>query len=435
MIREPVVAGQFYPAVPGQLKQTIRGMVDEKVEKSEVIGLVLPHAGYIYSGPVVGAVLSRVKFKDTFIIMCPNHTGRGKLFSIMTSGKWRTPLGEIEIDAELAKQILKDSRYLEEDTAAHLYEHAVEVQLPFLQYFQPGIKFVPIVMAQGNSVTYKEIGRQLAQAVTSVKRETVIVASSDMNHYENQDVVKDKDNQAVEAMLNLDGDELLRRVERFDISMCGYGPAVSMLTAARELGASRAELVRYRTSGDETGDYSSVVGYAGIMVLAMSPVARLARETVELYVREGKLPTVESVGPEMQERAGVFVSIHKHGELRGCIGTFEPITENVAQEIIANAVSSAIRDPRFTPITRNELADLDYSVDVLTQPVPVADKSKLDPKKYGVIVESGWKKGLLLPDLEGVNSVEQQIDICRQKAGIYPGEKVKLYCFEVKRYR
>jgi MEMO1 family protein len=435
MIREPVVAGQFYPAVPAQLRQMIKSMVDEKAEKSEVIGMVLPHAGYIYSGPVVGAVLSRVKFKDTFIIMCPNHTGRGKLFSIMTSGKWKTPLGEVEIDSELAKNLLKDTKYLEEDTAAHLYEHAVEVQLPFLQYFQPDIKIVPIVMAQGNSVTYKEIGRQLAQTVKHIKREVIIIASSDMSHYENQDSVENKDNRAIEAMLSLDEDELLRRIERFDISMCGYGPAVSMLAAAKEFGVGRAELVRYRTSGDETGDYASVVGYAGIIVIALSPIARLARETIEIYVREGKLPQVKQMVPEMQQRAGVFVSIHKHGELRGCIGTFDPVTENVAQEIISNAVSSATRDPRFSPVTRNELSELDYSVDVLTQPVPVEDKTMLDPKKYGVIVESGWKKGLLLPDLEGVDTVEQQIDICRQKAGIIPGEKIKLYCFEVKRYR
>lgn len=435
MTREPVVAGQFYPAVPAQLKKMIGSMVDENAEKSEVIGLVLPHAGFIYSGPVVGAVLSRIKFKDTFVIMCPNHTGRGKLFSIMTSGKWKTPLGEVEIDSELAKQLLKGSKYLEEDAAAHLYEHAVEVQLPFLQYFHPGIKFVPIVMAQGNSVTYKEIGHQLAQAIKDLKKKVIIIASSDMSHYESQDIVVDKDNRAVAAMLDLDEDELLRRIEHFDISMCGYGPAVSMLTAARVLGAGRAELVRYRTSGDETGDYSSVVGYAGITVMALSPIARLARETVEMYVREGKIPQVEQPVPEMLEKAGVFVSIHKHGQLRGCIGTFEPVTENVAHEIISNAVSSATRDPRFSPVTRNELAGLDYSVDILSHPVPVEDKTKLDPKKYGVIVESGWKKGLLLPDLEGVDTVDQQIDICRQKAGIFPGEKIKLYRFEVKRYR
>jgi AmmeMemoRadiSam system protein A len=137
----------------------------------------------------------------------------------------------------------------------------------------------------------------------------------------------------------------------------------------------------------------------------------------------------------MKQRAGVFVSIHKFGELRGCIGTFEPMYENVAQEISANAISSATRDPRFPPVAPNELEDIEYHVDVLTEPVPVKDKKKLDPKKYGVIVECGWRRGLLLPDLEGVDTVERQIDICRRKAGIAPNEPIKLYCFEVKRYK
>ncbi len=147
MIRNPVVSGQFYPESPSQLKAMIEGMVDDKAVKEEVIGLVSPHAGYIYSGPVAGAVISRVKFKDTFIIMGPNHTGRGKPLSIMTQGAWKTPLGEVEIDSELGKQILAISSHLEEDNIAHQYEHSIEVQLPFLQYFKKDIKLVPIILA------------------------------------------------------------------------------------------------------------------------------------------------------------------------------------------------------------------------------------------------------------------------------------------------
>jgi hypothetical protein len=217
--------------------------------------------------------------------------------------------------------------------------------------------------------------------------------------------------------------------------MCGYGPAVTMLAAAKELGAGNAELIKYLTSGDTSGDFSNVVGYAGIAVFPMSPLARLAKQTVEMYVNEGKVPRPEQLTAEMKERAGVFVSLHKHGALRGCIGTFEPQAKNVADEVIANAVSSSTRDPRFSPVRKSELKDLEYSVDVLTQPVPVEDKGKLDPKKYGVIVESGYRKGLLLPDLEGVDTVEQQIDICCQKAGIAPDEETNLYCFEVKRFK
>jgi AmmeMemoRadiSam system protein B/AmmeMemoRadiSam system protein A len=435
MIREPVVAGQFYPASPDQLRSMIGGMVDEKAEKEETIGLVAPHAGYVFSGPVVGALLSRVKFHDTFIIMGPNHTGSGKPLSIMTEGTWKTPLGQVEIDSELGKRILEVSSYLVEDYIAHLYEHSIEVQLPFLQYFKPDVKFVPIILGFGNAQVYKQIGQGIARAVKELNRQVVIMASSDMTHYESQKSARQKDTRAIEAILDLDEDELIARIKESNITMCGYAPAVSLIAAAKELGASRGELVRYQTSGDTTGDYSSVVGYAGIVIKGMTPLARLAKQTVETYIREGKLPELKELTPEMKERAGVFVSIHKGEALRGCIGTFEPTMENVAREIMANAVSSATRDPRFPPITRNELKDLNYSVDVLTRPVPVEDQSKLDPKKYGVIVECGWRRGLLLPDLEGVDTVDQQIEICCQKAGITPDEPVKLYCFEVKRYK
>jgi len=167
----------------------------------------------------------------------------------------------------------------------------------------------------------------------------------------------------------------------------------------------------------------------------MHPLARLAKRTVETFVREGKVIPPEELTPEMRQKAGVFVSIHKSGELRGCIGTFEPQKANVAEEIIANAISSATRDPRFFPITPDELKDLEYSVDVLTKPEPVKSQDQLDHKRYGVIVEAGGRRGLLLPDLEGVDSVDYQIDICRQKAGIMPHEPIKLYRFEVKRYK
>ncbi len=435
MIRPPVVAGQFYPASPRQLKAMIKGMIDEKAEKEEVIGLVSPHAGYEYSGPVVGALVSRIKFKDTFIIMGPNHTGRGKAFSIMTEGVWQTPLGDVEIDSELAKRILGFSRYLKEDQAAHLDEHSIEVQLPFLQYFKPDVKFVPIVFSFGTGDIYQEIGREIARAVKELKREVVIMASSDMTHYESQESAQWKDAQAIEAIVELNEEKLLQRVQTLNITMCGYAPAVSLISAAKELGATRAELVKYQTSGDTTGDYSSVVGYAGIVLKGMSPLARLAKETVETYVKEGKTIRPKELTPEMKESAGVFVSIHKLGGLRGCIGTFEPQRENVAEETITNAINSATGDPRFPPIGPHELKDLDYSVDVLTRPVPVDDKDKLDPRQYGVIVECGWRRGLLLPDLEGVDTVAQQIDICRQKAGIAPHEPIKLYCFQVKRYK
>jgi AmmeMemoRadiSam system protein B/AmmeMemoRadiSam system protein A len=442
MIRHPSAAGYFYPASPAEIKSMLARFIDKDAPKEEVVGLLMPHAGYQYSGAVAGATLSRIKFKDTFIIIGPSHSGLGKPFSVMPEGTWKTPLGDVEVDEELARKIISLSKYAEEDYRAHEDEHAVEVQVPFLQYIKPDVRIVPIILLGARDAIYKEIGHAIARAIKELKREAVILASGDMTHHEPQETARKKDMAAVEAMLALDEDELTRRYNGMHITMCAHGPLVVLMTAARELGVTGAEFIKYQTSGDSTGDYDAVVGYAGVIFKkstekpTMHPIASLAKETVETYVKTGKVPDPpKDLTPEMQAKAGVFVSIHKLGDLRGCIGTFEPQQENVAGEIIANAVSSATRDPRFSPVEEEELKDLDYSVDVLTSPEPVEDASRLDVKKYGVIVEAGWRKGLLLPDLEGVDTPAEQIGICRQKGGIGPDEPVNLYRFEVKRYK
>ncbi|MGA2367412.1 MAG: AmmeMemoRadiSam system protein B [Dehalococcoidia bacterium] len=266
MIREAAVAGQFYPGWPDELKEMIQFMTGKETPKMDAIGVVSPHAGYIYSGPVAGAVFSRIKFKDTFILMGPNHRGMGKPFSIMTEGSWRTPLGDVQINTELAGAVLKASSNLKEDSLAHRYEHSLEVQVPFLQYFRRDVMIVPIVLSQADPSVYKEIGAALATALKATEAEAVIVASSDMTHYEPNERARSKDQKAIEAILDLDADELIERINKYDITMCGYAAAVSLITAAKELGASKTELVKYQTSGDTSGDYTSVVGYAGIII-------------------------------------------------------------------------------------------------------------------------------------------------------------------------
>jgi hypothetical protein len=343
----------------------------------------------------------------------------------------------VEIDTELAKAILANSSYLKEDQLAHSQEHSIEVQLPFIQYLRPDIKFVPITISHASATTYRSIGRAIAKAIKDSGKEVVIVASGDMNHYETQKVTQTKDRQAIESILKLEAGELLERVRDFKISMCGYGTAACLIYAAKEFGNARAELVKYQTSGDTTGDYSAVVGYAGILIKVVkeSPQVKLARETIENYVSRGEIPQPKNIPPEMQGKAGVFVSIHKDGELRGCIGTIGSSEENIAEEIVRNAISASTGDPRFNPVTPDELSQLDINVDVLTEPELISGEKDLDPKKYGAIMESGWKRGLLLPDLEGVDTVKKQLEICRMKAGIDSDEQVKLYRFEVKRYK
>ncbi|MEA1958250.1 MAG: AmmeMemoRadiSam system protein B [Chloroflexota bacterium] len=267
MLRFPVVAGRFYPGTQSFLEDRIEDIVDRKAAPEEVLGIISPHAGYNYSGAVAGAGISRVRFKDTFIILGPNHTGMGEPFSIMTEGVWNTPMGNVDIDEELAAALLESCPYLKSDVAAHMEEHSIEVQVPFLQYFQPDVKIVPIVLAGDPSGDVcREIGKGIAKTLKESGRKAVIMASSDMSHYEPQEAAKENDFRAIESILALDMDQLLARVREYHITMCGCAPVATLIAACNELGAKKAELVMYQTSGDVTGDYYRVVGYASVII-------------------------------------------------------------------------------------------------------------------------------------------------------------------------
>jgi AmmeMemoRadiSam system protein B len=229
---------------------------------------MLPHAGYMYSGAIAARTVASMAPKRVFAIIGPNHTGLGHPFSITASDSWRTPLGDVKVDAALADRIIKDCREVRKDELAHIHEHSVEVQLPLLQKLYGAFSFVPIVAAPADLETYRRVGSCLAAAVKSlgIEKDTVIIASSDMTHYEEQKSAEEKDSRAIRAILALDEKALVECVEEFDITMCGCGPAAIMLTAAKKLGAKSARLVKYATSGDVSGDFSSVVGYAGVII-------------------------------------------------------------------------------------------------------------------------------------------------------------------------
>ena len=264
--RKPSVAGQFYSNSKAALEKDLSKLMDRSVQKIDCLGAISPHAGYIYSGMVAGEVLSRIKFKDSFIILGPTHTGLGEPFAIMTSGEWQMPMGDVEIDADLAKIILNNSKYIKEDSSAHVYEHSIEVQLPFLQFVKSDFKFVPIIISSADLGTFKAIGKELAGSINKSKKSVVMIASSDMTHYEPSESAKKKDKKAIDAILNLDEEKLMHEISKWDITMCGFAPTVVMLSALKELGAKKAELIDYKNSGDVSGDYSSVVGYAGILI-------------------------------------------------------------------------------------------------------------------------------------------------------------------------
>ncbi|MFA5356147.1 MAG: AmmeMemoRadiSam system protein B [Candidatus Omnitrophota bacterium] len=267
-IRRPAVAGQFYPSLRGELIKQISSFIDNKARKQDIIACVLPHAGYIYSGAVAVETLSRAEVKSRAILLGPNHTGYGARYSIMTEGSWQTPLGTARIDTYLAGRIAESSEYLEADEGAHEHEHSLEVELPLLQYFKEDIRIVPIILMPGELTALKDIGRGIAEAIIKDKarEEILIVASSDMTHYEPQEEAEKKDREAIKAILELDEEGLMESVARLNISMCGYAPVITMISAAKALGAKKAELIRYRTSADITKDKSSVVGYAGMII-------------------------------------------------------------------------------------------------------------------------------------------------------------------------
>lgn len=265
-VRHPAVAGRFYPAQPEVLLRDLRSYFAPTGEKIEAAGCVVPHAGYMYSGHVAGAVYARLVLPERFIILCPNHTGRGRPLAIMSEGAWDTPLGQTEIDHELAMDLRDAFPELSEDASAHRAEHALEVQLPFLQALRQKFKFVPIAVGMGSYEPLAELGEAIAGVIAAQDGKVLIIASSDMNHYESDAITRIKDSKAIEPILMLDPRGLFNAVVKEDISMCGYGPAVAMLTAARRLGAKSAELVKYATSGDITGDRDAVVGYAGVIV-------------------------------------------------------------------------------------------------------------------------------------------------------------------------
>lgn len=267
-VRHPAVAGRFYPLDPNELRNQVRGFLSQASRQKTIraLGCLAPHAGYMYSGHVAGAVFAELEIPELCLVLCPNHTGLGLPLAIMSEGVWETPLGNVPIDNALASALKPRCPLLDEDSLAHAREHAIEVELPFLQSRQPQLRFVPVAIGTRNFEALTQLGAAIADVILAQAEPVLIVASSDMNHYESDAITRVKDHAAIDPILALDPGALHDAVTQQNISMCGFGPAVSMLTAAKKLGAKSAKLIRYATSGDVSGDLDTVVGYAGIIV-------------------------------------------------------------------------------------------------------------------------------------------------------------------------
>ena len=267
MIRKPAVAGYFYPSKTDELNSLIDSMVNPEQEKKKAIALVSPHAGYIYSGPVAGALYSSVSLPDKLILLGPSHRMIDSKFAMVREGSWLTPFGEVQVDSEMADKILSQSDLFTVDEAAHANEHSIEVQLPFIQYFNKNVSMVPISI--GYHATFEELeelGAAVADCAGNAGQDVLIVASTDMSHYVSHEEAKRMDFQAIEEIQNLSPRGLYNVVTLKNISMCGVQPTAGVMVASLLLGAQSASLIKYQTSGEISGNYGEVVGYAGIRI-------------------------------------------------------------------------------------------------------------------------------------------------------------------------
>lgn len=266
MIRQPAVAGQFYPGNGEKLRAEMEHLVAVAPSREKALGVIAPHAGYIYSGTVAGELYGAVEVPRDVIILGPNHHGIGAPAALYARGEWLTPLGRVPVNTRLAELVMQHAPLVAEDTTAHHYEHSLEVQVPFLQFVRPDVTITPLCLGFGDFASCRALGTGIARAIREYGGETLIVASSDMTHYESADAARAKDNQAIAEALALKPEGLLKVCRERQITMCGVIPTTVMLVAVLELGATRARLLRYATSGDVTGDNRQVVAYAALTV-------------------------------------------------------------------------------------------------------------------------------------------------------------------------
>ncbi len=425
-IREPAVAGMFYPDKPDILSRDVKQYLEraqkEKLE-GEVIALVSPHAGYMYSGQVAAYAYKQIEGKsfETVVVVAPSHRALFKGASLYDRGGYRTPLGIVPVDAELSKKMVEKRKEIQFIPEAHAEEHSLEVQIPFLQVVLKAFKLIPIVMEPYWSW---EICQSLATAIAeTVKGKNVLlIASSDLSHFHSYQKAVELDRIVLDHIERFDPEGLNRDLKQGRCEACGGGPIISVMLAAKALGANKGGVLKYLNSGDVTGDRSRVVGYAagvffktaggtekmkqerkvgvdlGLSEEEKKTLHQIARTVIENKAKGKPVPEFKVDSPTLKENRGAFVSIHKRGQLRGCIGYIEgrgPLYRTIEEM----AEAAAFRDPRFNPVTDKELPDLDIEISVLTPLKKISDVNEIEVGKHGIYIKQGWYSGLLLPQV------------------------------------
>lgn len=472
-VREPVAAGSFYPADADALRKAVEQFINQATaakERGELVALIVPHAGYEYSGRVAGCAYRQLRGRqyDDVVIVGPSHRAAFPGAALSGATAWRTPLGEVPVDSDAERAVAaadKRARVLPEGHAA---EHSVEVQVPFLQCALKRFRLVPLTMMDFGDTNCEDLAKALAALAR--RERALLIASSDMSHYPSYEDAVRVDKRTLKAIESLDARavesadaaEMGKGIPNLATALCGEGPVKTILMAARELGANRARVLCYANSGDVPGgERSRVVGYGAVAIyrvksLRPPPVRepgvaqslnlsqqrrllRLARTAIEGYVNSGDVVPCTDNDQALQQAAGAFVTLKKHGNLRGCIGSIEP-RGPLCTTVRDMAIAAAVQDRRFPAVTKEELPLLQIEVSVLSPLRRVSDAGQIDIKKHGVVVEYQGSSGVFLPQVARETGWTRDVlltELCEQKAGL-PADAWKhgatLYVFTVEEF-
>jgi len=417
------VAGQFYPADPRELGKMLDGFLAKAKtpEIKDVVALVAPHAGYVYSGGVAANAYALLKGRkvERVVVISPSHLESFPFSTIYDGAAYSTPLGQVPVDTAFAAKLAKSSKLIQISGRGHnpsgdRAEHAVEVQVPFLQRVLGQFKIVPIVMGDQDYDACRALGLALAQNIQG--SDTVIVASSDLSHYHPYDDAVKMDRKTLRAIEEWDYLSMLRNFESRVWEACGGGPIVAAMIASERLGAKQAKMLAYANSGDTTGDRSQVVGYGAVAIFKSPGPAtaeqrftvgqaerqelfRIARRSVESAVKNHKMPDdPDTTLEKLRQERGAFVTLKEHGELRGCIGYSAPV-KPLALTVRDVAAYAAVNDTRFQPVSPQELGLLEYEISVLSPLRRVLDVNEIQVGEHGLVMKQGGREGLLLPQV------------------------------------
>lgn len=451
-VREPILAGAWYPGAAAELRTMAQGFLDAAAPvpaKGKLTALIAPHAGYAYSGRIAGHAYKLLQTQgcDTVVVLAPSHRVAFEGVSVYDAGGFRTPLGVMELDKEfIAKLKVKEPR-VSFQPEAHRQEHAVEIQVPLLQVALPKAKLVPLVIAEQNTALCQDLAKALAAVVSESKNKSIcLLASTDLSHYHDRKTAKALDAKVLESVEKFDPELLLRNLANKSCEACGAAPILTVMFAARELGADVGQVLAYGDSGDSSGDVDRVVGYLSAAfwrstekkaVTAAAPrqpatglttsaedralLHRIAREAIQAGLENKEYAPPTPASAQLKTPGAAFVTLKKNGELRGCIGHVVAQTP-LYQTVASMARAAAFDDPRFPVVTKSEFKDLAFEISVMSPLQRITDPTLIEVGKHGIILRRGGRSGLLLPQVAtefGWDRTAFLQNTCR-KAGLPP---------------